>query len=111
MAVTVPLNTSPNQKLSVALPINGTTLTLGLGLSWNRVAAYWTMDIYDSSWTLLLSGVPLLTGAWPAANVLAPYNYLKIGSAYVINRSGTSGEADVTNLGTDFVLLWDDNPA
>jgi hypothetical protein len=111
MAVIVPLNTSPNQRLSVALPINGGTLALGLGLSWNRLGNYWAMDVFDSGWNLLLAGVPLLTGAWPAANILAPYSYLQIGSAYVINRSGIAGDPDNTNLGTDFLLLWDSNPS
>ena len=108
MAVIVPLNTSPNQRLSVSLPINGATLTLGLGLSWNRIGGYWALDIYDPWGGALLTGIPLLTGAWPAANILAPYTYLNIGSAYVINQSGQTGEADNTNLGADFVLLWDD---
>lgn len=112
MASIIPLTTSPNQTISIAPQVNGATLSLTLSLSWNRVGLFWAMDISDASRNLLVAGIPLLTGAWPAANILAPYDYMKIGSAYILNRSGATGsEANDSNLGTDFMLLWDDNPS
>ena len=71
----------------------------------------WMIDIADQYGNRLVSSVPLVTGAWPAANILAPYDYLGIGSAFIINQSG--GAADIpnaSNLGSQFILLWDSNP-
>ena len=71
----------------------------------------WMIDIADQYGNRLVSSVPLVTGAWPASNILAPYDYLGIGSAFVINQSG--GAADIPNasdLGSQFILLWDSNP-
>jgi hypothetical protein len=110
MAQILALNNSPNQSLRVALNVNGHSLTLNLRLRYNTQAGFWTMDIADQSNNPLASSVPLLTGAWPGANILAPYDYLGIGSAYVINQSGAASDwPDDSGLGRDFVVLWDDN--
>jgi hypothetical protein len=110
MSQILSLNNSPNQSLRAALSVNGQSLTLNLGLRYNTQAGFWVMDIADQTGNPLVSSVPLLTGAWPAANILAPYDYLGIGSAYVINQSGAASDwPDDTNLGSGFVLLWDDN--
>lgn len=54
------------------------------------------------------SGLPLLASEYPAANVLEQYSYLHIGAMYVVkvNASIKQENPDVTNLGTDFVLIW-----
>lgn len=110
MSQIVQLSTAPNQSLQVALNVNGTSLTLNLRLYYNTQGRFWVMDISDQQGNPLVRSVPLITGYWPAANILGPYDYLKIGSAFVINQSGTSQEnPDDTDLGTDFLLLWDDN--
>jgi type 1 fimbria pilin len=71
----------------------------------------WMMDIADQFGNPLVSSVPLITGVWPAANILAPYDYLGIGSAFIINQSGSAVNIpDSTNLGTQFQLLFDSNP-
>ena len=105
----IPLTNAPNQSLSVSLNIDGTTKQLNLVLRFNEMGGWWTMTILDHNNNLVLDSVPLLTGAYPAANILAPYAYLGIGSAYIINASSTTQDwPDNTNLGTDFLLLWDD---
>ena len=106
----VPLTYDPDQTLQVALNVDGKTLTLGLEVKWNATAGYWVMTITDpTTGTTLLDAVPLITGAYPSANILGQYGYLAIGSAYIINAGGVEMDSpDDTNLGTDFVLLWDD---
>jgi hypothetical protein len=110
MSQIVPLTTSPNQSLAVALAVNGGSLGLNLKVSYNTQAGFWVMDVADKLGNELVSCVPLLTGVWPAGNILAPYDYLKIGSAFLINLNGAATDwPDDTNLGSSFSLLWDDN--
>lgn len=106
----VPLTTAPNQSLAITLPINGRNLTLGLDISYNAAANYWVMDISDSSGELLLASLPLITGEYPAADILGQYQYLGIGSAVVVNASNTTLDIpDDVSLGVDHFLLWGDS--
>lgn len=70
------------------------------------------MAVTDKNHNVLLDGVPLITGSYPAANLLRQYQYLGIGSAYIVPAS--SGLPDIPNfddLGTDFLLVWTDSAA
>ena len=110
MAQLIPLTCAPNQTMTVTLSVNGAPLTLNLRLCYNTPAGFWAMDIADESNDPLVSSVPLLTGIWPGANILAPYNYMRIGSAFLVNQNGAlSDRPDDTNLGSDFVMIWGDN--
>lgn len=110
MAQYVKLDSSPGQTFKVTLNVNGAILTLGLRLDYNTMAGYWMLTIFDAQDNLLLSNLPLLTGTWPAANILQPYGYLKIGTAYLVNTSQDPGDyAGPSNLGSSYQLLWDDN--
>jgi hypothetical protein len=108
MSQMIPLANSPNQTLSVALNINGTIVRLGLFITYSEMAQYYLMSIFDSSGKLLLSSIPMITGSWPAANLLAQYGYLGIGSAYLINLGQVPDDYPTSSeLGTGFILLWD----
>lgn len=105
----ISLDNSPRQSFQVPLAVDGETVTITVTLRYNEVAGYWVMTIYDADGVLLLDSLPLLTGDWPAANLLAPYGYLQIGSAYIINDS--HGEHDfpgLGDLGRGFSLVWSD---
>jgi hypothetical protein len=105
----VPLDNSPQQALTVALNVDGQVLRLQLDIYFSEMAQYWVMDISDASGNLILSSLPLITGDWPAANILAQYAYLAIGSCYIINAGQVAADyPDATQLGTDFYLLWSD---
>lgn len=134
----IPLTTSPNQQLTASLTVDGSPLTLNLGINYNEMAGYWLMSITDVNQNLLVASVPMICGSYPAANLLKQQRYLGIGSAYVVNVSnlvpsqggdtgygeggygagpygGDSGEGGLdypnnTNLGTDFQLWWGDTP-
>lgn len=108
----VPLNSSPNQTFLVSLTVNGAALKLNLSISFNEVAQYWVMQIADVNNNILISEIPLVTGSWPAANLLSQFQYLMIGSCYLLNVSNGGTSLDYPNgddLGTDFILLWGDN--
>ncbi len=106
----IPLTTEPNQTFQTTLSVDGQNIILSLTIRYNEVAGYWVMTITDPATNIiLLDSIPLITGAYPAANVLGQYAYLGIGSVYVIKASAVAMDyPDSTNLGTDFVLVWTD---
>lgn len=104
----IPLDNSPNQTFTCSLSVDGFTLTLEFAVNYSSMAGYWLMTIWDASGNLLLSSIPLLTGDWPAANILSQYGYLKIGSAYLISNGSLADFPDATNLGSEFQLWWGD---
>jgi hypothetical protein len=110
MSQLIAISNAPNQSLAASVNVNGGTVSLRLSLYWNRIGGFWSMDVFDSLGNPLVSSVPLITGSWPAANILKPYQYLEIGSAFVINNGGNSTDyPNNINLGTGFQLLWDNN--
>ena len=112
MAQIIPLTNAPQQTLNVSLNVDGSVLRLGLEIYYSEMAQYWLMDIYNSSGDLLLSSIPLITGSWPAANLLCQQGYLNIGSCYVINLGQVPEDYPNANeLGNGFLLLWDNTAA
>lgn len=107
----IPLTPQPNQQMLVTLNVNNTVLRLNLTISFNEIAQTWHMQIADVNNNILLTDIPLITGSFPAANILAQYQYLLIGSAYVLNISNgaTNDYPNATDLGSDFALMWSDN--
>ena len=105
----LPLTSAPNQSLQTTVSIDGKNVTLALTLRYNETAEYWILSIADARGNLLLDSLPVLTGGYPAANLLEQYAYLGIGSAYVIKTGGTAADYPGSEqLGTDFVLVWSD---
>jgi hypothetical protein len=80
-----------------------------LNIRFNEIALYWVMSISDTNGNLLLDCLPMTTGRYPAGNILQQHGSLGIGSAYMVDISGSGIDyPDATNLGTAFLLLWDD---
>ena len=105
----IPLTSAPNQTLQTTVSIDGKNVTLQLTLRYNETAEYWVMGISDSQGNRLADSVPLITGAYPAGNVLEQYAYLGIGSAFVVKMGGAASDYPGTDqLGTEFVLVWGD---
>ena len=116
----IPLTTSPNQSLTVQLTVDGSPLTLNITVEYDQMAGYWILGISDVNNNLLIDSVPMITGSYPAGNLLEQQRYLGIGSWYVVNvsnlipdsvNSGGVDYPDNTNLGTDFQLWVDDTPS
>ena len=105
----ITLTNDPNQTFSVQLTVNGALLSLNLELSYSTMANYWELAVSDVNGNLLIASVPLVTGLYPAANILAQYQYLNIGSAYLLNTSGVATDyPTATNL-NNYTLVWGDN--
>lgn len=109
----IPLNNDPNQTWEVPLNIDGTVKSIYIFLSYNEIAGYWVMDISNAQGVAILSSIPLITGNGTSGNILGQFAYLGIGSAFVLDASGVASPdyPDNTDLGMDFVLLWDNTPA
>ena len=105
----IPVSVAPNQALAITVNVDGQSLRLNLALNYNSVVGYWTMDIADSVGNKIVSSIPLLTGQWPAANILTPFGYLNLGDAILIDQTGTGGIPDDTSLGSGYLMLWSDN--
>lgn len=107
----VPVTSAPNQSFAVSLNVDSSVLLVQLGVRFSEIAGYWVLTIKDRYGNTLVDSVPMITGAYPAANLLQQHRYLGIGSLYLVNASGLAqGWPDATNLGQDFVLLWSDTP-
>ena len=107
----IPLTNSPNHSFVCSLTINDKSRTLRFFQRFSEIAGYWLIDIYDDTTDVCLIGsLPLVTGNYPAANLLAQYEYLQIGVACLINIAGTSEEyPSVDTIANDWALVWGDN--
>jgi hypothetical protein len=107
----IPLTSDPNQILEISLEIDQAIKKLQLEISYNAGATYWTMNVLDkNTGSYLLTSIPLITGEYPAANILGQYAYLGIGSACVVNAGSVAADwPGETNLGSEFVLCWGDS--
>ena len=106
----IPLTSTPNQTVNVTVSVNGQNSPLQIGLRFNEYAGYWVMSITNrNTQTMLIDSLPLISGDYPAGNLLGQYDYLGIGSAAIINAGNAPMDyPDSTNLGTDFLLVWGD---
>ena len=113
MSQIVPLTNAPNQSFILELTVDGKPLSMRAALNFNEMAGYWVLNLSNLSGQLVLASLPLVTGVWPASNILAQYAYLGIGSAYIVNAAHIAADdyPNASELGTDFVLIWDDTPS
>jgi hypothetical protein len=104
----IPLTQNPNQTFSVQLTVDGASLTLGFLLSYSVMSGWWQMQVSSAQNVVLIASLPLITGYYPSANILAQYGYLKIGSAYILNTGNANSDYPGSNNLTNFSLLWSD---
>ena len=108
--IQIPVTNQPNQSFQVSIPQGTSNLSLGFYIYWNRIAEYWQMTLTNIfTGVEIANGIPLITGADPAQNLLAQYGYLEIGEAYVVPLSDDAGDhPGEEGWGTNFILLWSD---
>ena len=106
----VPLTVEPNQNFVCTIPVDAKNITLQFTCRYNTEAEYWFISVSDAqTGQYYIDSVPLITGVYPAADILEQYAYLGIGSATIVKIGSIAGDyPDSTNLGTDFVLVWGD---
>lgn len=90
MAVSeIPLSPD-NQQFAIALAGQ----SFQMAVTWR--AAFWCLDIMDSSGVDLIKGIPLITGA----DLLAQYHYMGLGfSLYVVCDDPVNDNPTETDLG------------
>ena len=108
MTVKIPLTNQPNQNFTCTIPLDDTNVTLQFYLFWNRIAEYWQMSITDvSTGTMLIDSLPMLYGGGYYENILAQYEYLGIGSAFIYPLvSNPPNSPGVEDWDENFILLW-----
>ena len=108
----IPLDTTPDQEIHITVEVNKENIPLILRLRYNTEGEFWRMDVSDGTTAkMLVSNVPLLTGEYPAANLLRQFEHIGIGAAMIVKATEQT-ERDIpgiSDLGTDFVLVWGDN--
>jgi hypothetical protein len=107
-AQTIPLVQAPNQSFTIQLTVDGNPLTLNLTLSFSAMSGWWQLGIANAQNAVLVASVPLVTGFYPCANLLAQYGYLAIGSAFLLNTGNSPDDYPGVNDLTNFSLLWSD---
>ena len=106
----IPLDSSPNQTMGITVSINGENRRFNLKVRYNDVANYWVLTIMDAATLeILIDSFPLLTANYPSANLLESFQYMNIGSLYLLNAGNVSDDPSDADLGTNFILLWSDN--
>ena len=105
----IPLRPIPDQEFSVTVTVNEENIPIILHLRYNTEGEFWRMDIMNGrTGEMLISNVPLVTGEYPAADRLAQFRHLGIGSVLVLKNTEET-VADIPgldDLGTDFLLIW-----
>ena len=105
----IPLDPEDEQRFDITLDIAGESVDLNLHLRYNSEGDFWSMDIAQASdGTMLISNMPLLTGEYPAADILGQFQHLGLGSSVVIKTTDETvlDYPNLESLGTDFVLMW-----
>ena len=105
----IPLDTTPNQEFHITLEVNGENVPFIMRLRFNTEGLFWKIDVADGrTGELKICGLPLVTGDYPAADLMRQFQYMGLGSAAVVPVTDkTAGNIPgIYDLGTDFVLIW-----
>lgn len=101
----VPIKAIPNYKFSSKIAIDGKNITLGFELQYNELAGYWIVSISDIVGKYLIAGIAVV----PAQNILEQYEYLNIGSAYIMPAQTVKEQWPARyTLVNEWYLVWGD---
>lgn len=106
----IPLTPDPDQTFSCTIPVDSKNVSLFFRFRHNTIAGYWVATITNATTgNTLIDSLPVLTGEYPAADLLVQYQHLSVGSAFLVNRSNDAIDTPSdANLGSDYVLAWGD---
>ena len=108
---TIPLDSSPEQEIDITLDRGDEAIDLTLHLTYNTEYDFWRMDISrQEDDERLITGLPPLSGEYPAADLMGQFQHFGIGTFVVMKMSNDviSDYPDLDGLGTEFVLFWSD---
>lgn len=102
----IPLQAQPNRSFSCSIPVDDENISLNFSMSYNDFAGYWSMTISRSSDDMLIRNLPII----PGDNILGQFEYMRIGSAFVVPRQSVEEQWPGYNtLTSDWYLIWGDN--
>lgn len=105
----IPLMPIPNQLFRTTIATSkDRSIDLNIFLCWNKETICWEMTISDPiSEEYYVDSIPLFVGEDSMFNLLRLYQYLNIGSCYIVDISGKgTGKPALNNLGVDFLMVW-----
>jgi hypothetical protein len=108
----IPLTAEPNQSFNCTIPIDGENRPLSFLLRYNGVSEYWSLTVMDArTKAMLIDAVPLMSGVYPAANLLEQFGYMGLGSVCIVREGELpeSSNPNDTNLGAEYYLVWGDS--
>ena len=109
----LPVNSSQNQTFEASLPIDDKNRRFKFFFSWNPIGQYWQFNLYDQNkdGIQVLNNMPIFSIDYPYNNIILIYEYKEIGSLYLVNIGNASGDRpSISNLGTDWIMVWGDTP-
>lgn len=107
----IPTPESLNERQTVTVEVDGIKRRLQLRFRYFETLSIWHMSIYNpDTGACMAESIPVLSGLYPAADLLGPYGSLGIGSACIMPlvKSPTTENPSKTNFGTEFALVWGD---
>lgn len=108
----IPLSNTDTQHIfSVSVEVDGRILRLMLHIWYNTEADFWKMDVIDGvTKEYLIANAPLVTGEYPAGDLMRQFRYLGLGSVVIVPVSDEtkSDRPQSYDLGSNFQLLWGD---
>lgn len=105
----IPLDPTPDQEFRVTVTVGDENKPLVIRLRYNTEGKFWRMDVSDgNTLEMLISGIPLVTGEYPAADLLRQFQHFGLGTAVILpmTERTLSDRPGFSDLGTDFVLVW-----
>lgn len=108
----VPLDGRPNQTFETSVLVDGVVRRFRIRLFWDWLAGYWHITITDPvTGADHLTAIPLITGAYPVANLIEQYAYMGIGSLWVVPVGNQAEDwPGLETVGSGFILAWGDTP-
>lgn len=107
----IPLNSAPNQTFTCIIPVNGENIRFTFFLSYNSVAKYWQLTLTKTlTQEVMVSCLPILSSSFDFRDIFNQLGYKNIGKCMIFNKNNDfESMPNDENLGTDYLMLWEDN--
>ncbi len=107
----IPPPATLNERKTVTVEVDGAKLNLQLRFRFMEALGLWHMSIYNpKTGECMAKSIPILSGLYPASDLLGPFGSLGIGSACIVPlvKVPTTPNPSKTNFGTEYALVWGD---
>lgn len=107
----IPPPSSLNERKTVTVDVDESKHTLQLRFRFIETLGLWHMSIYNPrTGSCMAEYIPLLSGLYPASDLLGPFGALGIGSACIVPlvKVPITPNPSKTNFGSEYALVWGD---